>query len=468
MFPLAQARSVAACLETNGVPVELKVLPGAGHGLGGNRLLVFRLIGEQCLVRLKGPGALAHYRSILAWQAQAWPLWLYWMPALGWAILWLLRRRRASRWRAAAQTGQGATCASRELAHCSPEPSPEKRTPLPSPTAVELSDFSHAMVPSPSPPQEERVGERRPIAPGSPNSTAVLPSPLPSGRGEGESPRVCLEGGAQSGEAGGVPAPLRWWEIGLRWVAGALATAAVAVTALHVVPPRLAVSQRTLSIARKHLVEAKELSEFDYLAAKPIWRGKPLKTLLEHVELAHYNRELINWKLDERVYREFVLSPEIDPEADGGLNWRRPLWENFYPRIRREQDPEAAAEIVVRFLRERVTVAATVQVVGRASRLPAGRLAPEPTDAGRTPDMAGETPAPLPEQLPVAEGQRLPASVTEIWQRQITNERGFEAVYVAALRSVGVPARLGAQGRAEFWTGSSWQAAPRPLVEVWL
>jgi hypothetical protein len=55
--------------------------------------------------------------------------------------------------------------------------------------------------------------------------------------------------------------------------------------------------------------------------------------------------------------------------------------------------------------------------------------------------------------------------VAEIWQRQITNERGFEAVYVAALRSVGVLSRLGAQGRAEFWTGAAWQAAPRPLVE---
>ena len=94
------------------------------------------------------------------------------------------------------------------------------------------------------------------------------------------------------------------------------------------------------------------------------------------------------------------------------------MWENFYPRIRKEQDPEAAAEIVVRFLRERVTI---------------------------------------------AQGSGLPSVVAEIWQRQITNERGFEAVYVAALRSVGVPARLGAEGRAELWTGTAWQAAPRPL-----
>ena len=143
---------------------------------------------------------------------------------------------------------------------------------------------------------------------------------------------------------------------------------------------------------------------------------------MEHVELAHYNRELINWKLDEQVYRECVLSAQIDPPADGDLNWRRPLWENFYPRIRREQVPEAAAEIVVRFLRERVTV---------------------------------------------VKGNGLPSKVAEIWKRQITNERGFEAVYVAALRSVGVPSRLSLQGRAEFWTSSAWQPAPRPLLTGW-
>jgi hypothetical protein len=27
--------------------------------------------------------------------------------------------------------------------------------------------------------------------------------------------------------------------------------------------------------------------------------------------------------------------------------------------------------------------------------------------------------------------------------------------------------RLDAHSRAEFWTGSAWQAAPRPLMEEW-
>src|SRR5439155_23031817 len=39
------------------------------------------------------------------------------------------------------------------------------------------------------------------------------------------------------------------------------------------------------------------------------------------------------------------------------------------------------------------------QVVGRASRLSAGRLALETTNAGETPGGAGGTPAPLPQQF---------------------------------------------------------------------
>jgi hypothetical protein len=68
------------------------------------------------------------------------------------------------------------------------------------------------------------------------------------------------------------------------------------------------------------------------------------------------------------------------------------------------------------------------------------------------------------ERVTIAQGSGLPSTVAEIWRRQIANERGFEAVYVAAVRSVGVPSRLGPQSQAEFWTGAAWQAAPRPLI----
>ncbi|MGO8931114.1 MAG: alpha/beta hydrolase family protein [Limisphaerales bacterium] len=376
VFPVSEAQRVAACLQTNGVPVELRILPGEGQDLGANRLLVFRVIGEQCLTRLAGPEALANYRSILSWQAQAKPLWLFWTPALAWGCLWLWSWRR----------GAG-------LCGCW---WPRRRS----------ADFQSAV-----------------------SQICNLPSAPPSGAtGADEKPAECNSAIRQianlryAKQLPGEPPALRWWEIGLRGLAAVLAVAAVAQTALHLVPPRLPIGERTLAIARKHLVAPKERSDFEFLAAKPFWPGKRLRTLLEHVELAHYNRELINWTLDEQTYQQFVLSPEIDPALDWDMNWRRPLWENFYPRIRREQGPEAAAEIVVRFLRERVTI---------------------------------------------AEGSGLPAAVSEIWQRQITNERGFEAVYVAALRSVGIPARLSDRKQAEFFADGKWQLAPRPLVEKW-
>ena len=161
--------------------------------------------------------------------------------------------------------------------------------------------------------------------------------------------------------------------------------------------------------------------------------------MLEHVELAGYNRELINWRVDETNYQDFVLSSTIEPstlnpvkergphgalrsQPSTALNWRRPLWEEFYPSIRHESSPEDAAKIVVRHLRERVTIAA------------------------------------LPD---------LPHDVPEIWLKQITDEAGFEIIYVAALRSVGVPARLDPHQETEFWDGDKWRAAPRPSVIKW-
>ena len=212
------------------------------------------------------------------------------------------------------------------------------------------------------------------------------------------------------------------WETGLRWAAGVLAAIALGQTALHLVTPQLAITPRTLAVARTHLVSPKAKSDFDFLAQNPVWSGKRLRTLLQHVELPNYNRELVNWKLEEQDYREFVLSPEIDPTFDGDMGWRRALWESFYPRIRKEGSPEATAEIVGRHLRERVTV---VEGLGSTNCIAAS------------------------------------------WQRQVTDGRGFQALCVAALRSVGIPARLNSQGQAELRADGKWQLAPRPQLETW-
>jgi hypothetical protein len=262
---------------------------------------------------------LGKYRSIALWQSAAKPLWVYWIPALIWAVAWL-----GLKWRAR---------------------------------------------------------------------------------------RALLKEVATASSRGG---------IALRWLAVVLAALTLAQSGLHWIPPRLGASETILAIARGFLVQRKMMADFDHLAAKPVWKGQRLKVLLEHVALANYNRALVNWKLDDEVYREFVLSPIIRPDAHEELNWRRPLWESFYPRIRKEQSLEAAAEIVVRHLRERVTIAGS---------------------------------------------ESFPAGVESIWKRQITHPLGFEGIYVAALRSAGIPARLNLQGQVEYWTGTAWRSAPPPPLQ---
>jgi hypothetical protein len=73
-------------------------------------------------------------------------------------------------------------------------------------------------------------------------------------------------------------------EIVLRWLAVLLATWALAESAIHLIPPHFDVTDKTLSIARRFLVQAKQHNDFEYLATRPIWQGEKLKTLLEHVE----------------------------------------------------------------------------------------------------------------------------------------------------------------------------------------
>jgi hypothetical protein len=210
--------------------------------------------------------------------------------------------------------------------------------------------------------------------------------------------------------------------IWLRWLAGILAGLAAAQTTVYWGTPWLPVSDGTLAVAQKCLIQRSEAGDFEFLSTNAVWRGVKLKVLLEHVRLAHYNRQLINWKLDDTIYQEFVLSPVITGDANEQLDWRRPLWEEFYLRIRHESSPEDAAKVVLKHLHERVTIAAL------------------PNPARDVPD---------------------------IWRKQTTDEAGFEIVQVAALRSVGVPARLDSNDQTEYWNGSKWQTAPLPSVTTW-
>ena len=196
----------------------------------------------------------------------------------------------------------------------------------------------------------------------------------------------------------------------LRRLAWGLAIIALLQTTVYWGTPFLPVGNGTLAVARKCLIPPGEIGDFDILSADPIWQGKKLKTLLEHADLATYNRQIVNWKLDDSIYREYVLPPAIQPERDGQYHWRRALWEYFYPRIRKQAGLASAAQTIRQQLQKRQ------KMVGKG-----------------------------------------PPTIEEMWQQQTADATGLEALCVAAWRSVGIPARLNADARAEFFSDGKWQ-----------
>lgn len=223
--------------------------------------------------------------------------------------------------------------------------------------------------------------------------------------------------------ARGKPKPqLALLDVCLRAVAVFVASWALLLAAIHLVVPRMALNDFTLAVADEFLVRQEWRADFDFVVRNSVSRGKRLGAILDHAELANLQRRHFYQDLDEQTYQQFVLSPVVDRLPLSELDWRRTLWENFYPRVRRERDPALAAVTVARFLRERVGI-----------------------DPGF--------------------GYRV--GVETIWRQQMTDESGFERIYVAALRSVGVVARLNERRQTELWDGSAWRAAPRPVIASW-
>jgi hypothetical protein len=60
------------------------------------------------------------------------------------------------------------------------------------------------------------------------------------------------------------------------------------------------------------------------------------------------------------------------------------------------------------------------------------------------------------------------AGIRSIWDEELTDAAGFERICVAALRSAGIPARLGGEGHAECFAEGKWQAAPRPVFSTFV
>jgi hypothetical protein len=210
--------------------------------------------------------------------------------------------------------------------------------------------------------------------------------------------------------------PQSWLAKGFTALAACVGLAAAADAALHLILPRCASSQATNSLARYCLLTPEWREGFDLLTTDSGWKRRPLKQLLEHVELASLQRSQFYTNLNAQMYRDFILSPRISPSESEQWGWRRTLWEAFSPRVRKSADSIAAARTIVYFLRERVTI---------------------------------------------SDESAAPEGVETCWSEGWGSEAGFEQLYVATLRSVGVAARLSKKGQAELWTGSTWEAAPQ-------
>ena len=141
--------------------------------------------------------------------------------------------------------------------------------------------------------------------------------------------------------------------------------------------------------------------------------------LLEHLRFARMQRQHFYASLEPSVYRQYLLSPIIGKALLTEVNWRRKLWEYFYPRVRDESDPKAAVLRLAQDLRERI------------------RVSP-----GFKPASGADT----------------------IWIQQATDQAGFDLLYVAVLRSVGIAARLNEESQPELWADDKWQPAPKPPI----
>lgn len=201
-------------------------------------------------------------------------------------------------------------------------------------------------------------------------------------------------------------------------IAAVVTTAALVQTGIHLGLPYFSISERTVNLAR-HLVRAEFREDFDFIVERGITAGTPIRQVLQHVELANLQRNRFYPELPEEIFRPYILSPQVFEGGVEGWGWRRVLWETFYPRVRKADTPAEAAEIVVRFLRERVGINESV---------------------------------------------RQGHAIETCWRTGWTSDSGFDGIYVAAMRSVGIAARIGESGAAELWTGHSWVAAPQPYL----
>lgn len=203
----------------------------------------------------------------------------------------------------------------------------------------------------------------------------------------------------------------------LKLVACFVAITALGVASLNLLVPELNVNAFSLSMAKSFLFRS-YAEDISFLGQQKAVDKIKLKIWLQHVKLANLQRHQFYSSLENDMFQHYILSPQIDSQAPA-WNSRKDLWEYFQPRIRKQHDPLIGAKIIVNYLLERVGI-----------------------DSSYGADQDVDT----------------------IWIQKMASEGGFQRIYVAALRSVGIAARLNDLNQAEIWTGQAWTAAPRPPI----
>ena len=203
----------------------------------------------------------------------------------------------------------------------------------------------------------------------------------------------------------------------LKLVTWFVCIAALGVTSLNLLVPELNVNEFSLSMAKSFLLRSRA-EDISFLGQQKAAGEIKLKTLLQDAQLANLQRHQFYTSLENGLFQQYILSPQIDSQAPA-WNSRKELWEYFQPRIRKQHDPMLGAKIIVDYLLERVGI-----------------------DSSYSADQDVDT----------------------VWIQKMASEGGFQRIYVAALRSVGIATRLNDLNQAELWTGQAWTAAPRPPI----
>ncbi len=159
--------------------------------------------------------------------------------------------------------------------------------------------------------------------------------------------------------------------------------------------------------------------EMAFAAAQAYAGGASAQRISDLCSLARAHRSEFYGQIPESTYLSHMLTPSSGSFADADVDLRFALWRFSRPLTKGTRSPLVAADRIVSMLRRRLIIAR--------------------------------------EELAMR-------SLAEAWGEGVVSATEFESLYVEALRSVGVAAKVGVGGRAIILNDGIWGNAPRPLL----